>query len=112
MSEELKLTATRALGGYERQFAIESNHSELEGKWEDRYVHFAGYFGPYKPELFAAAPDLLAFAKRVDDNMGYIHGGIDNHPGHAPDCNQWLKDALEIWRECKAAIAKAEGRAE
>jgi len=62
--------------------------------------------------LIAAAPDLLAFANRVDANLTAIHGSIEAHPGSQPDCYEWLKEAAAIWRECKAAIAKAEGRAE
>jgi hypothetical protein len=38
---------------------IESNHEELDGKFEDRYVNISGYFGPYNPNTFAAAPDML-----------------------------------------------------
>jgi hypothetical protein len=93
MSEELKLTVTRALGGYERQFAIESNHSELDGEFEDRYVLFSGYFGPYKPELFAAAPDLLEALREMTERGGWM-----------PSDERFIR--------AQAAIAKAEGRAE
>jgi hypothetical protein len=92
MSEELKLTVRTALGRDQRQFAIESNHCELDGEFEDRYVLFSGYFGPYKPELFAAAPDLLEVLKvLVKQSESYGAEGV-------------------YWDKAHAAIAKAEGR--
>ncbi|KAB2798944.1 hypothetical protein F9L06_10085 [Brucella anthropi] len=45
--------------GDPRHYDISSNYRELKGEHEDCYVSFSGYFGPYRPETFAAAPDLL-----------------------------------------------------
>lgn len=38
--------------------SIESNYSDLDGEFRDVYVRISGFFGPYRPELFAAAPDM------------------------------------------------------
>jgi hypothetical protein len=105
MSEELKLTVRTALGRDQRQFAIESNHSELDGEFEDRYVLFSGYFGPYKPELFAAAPDLLEALKAMVDKFdSEIHNEYDG--------TGMLEDRLSEANFARRIIAKAEGRAE
>ena len=43
------------------QFAIvNADLNDVEtGKWEEQYVCISGYCGPFKPDLFAAAPELL-----------------------------------------------------
>jgi hypothetical protein len=103
MSEKLKLTVATALGGHGRQFVIESNHSELDGEFEDRYVLFSGYFGPYKPELFAAAPDLLEALKAMVDKFdSEIHNEYDG--------TSILKHRLAEVDFARLIIAKAEGR--
>lgn len=52
----------------ERQFNIESDHRNRPGNWEDIYVEFSGFFGSYGPQVFAVAPELLAFAKDIHNS--------------------------------------------
>ena len=51
----MKLEATYKIG--DRYARVESLNHDLEN-WDETYVSFSGYFGKFKPELFAAAPDL------------------------------------------------------
>ncbi|MGQ2992749.1 hypothetical protein [Variovorax sp.] len=44
------------------QAQIESDHRHLAGHWVDIYVDFSGFFGSYGPHMFAAAPELMAYA--------------------------------------------------
>jgi len=100
LSEELKLIVSKPEGGDPTQWEIESNFGELENvPFVDRYVRFGGYFGPYNPALFAAAPDLLAALKRSVVAL--------------EECSDCL-DSYRIGQleAARAAIAKAEGRAE
>jgi hypothetical protein len=84
------MTLTVVPCGPSGQFAIRRpNDVRLppEMEWEDYYIEFSGYFGSYGPNLFAAAPDMLAALKeclglaeiaetltgcRADDD--YVHG--------------------------------------
>jgi hypothetical protein len=89
-----------------RQFNIESELPVDSSKFEDVYVCFGGYFGNYGPHMFAAAPEMLEALKscvqiesdvrRLDARYGY-------------EIPQSWQDAFSM---IKAAIAKAEGRAE
>lgn len=58
--------------------------------FEDHYVNFSGYFGAHGPDVFHAAPELLAFAEAVARYAGTC--GDD-----------YLAD------QSRAAIAKARG---
>lgn len=87
----MKLTVKRD-EKHEGQASIQSDWGSLEGEWRDIYVDINGYFGPYKPELFAAAPDLLAALKSLVD---------DKSKEYIP---------TRLWDDARASIAKAEGR--
>ncbi len=80
----------------DRQFIVQSDYQRVEGKWEDIYVDFSGYFGSYGPHVFSAAPDLLKVMKRIDAAMDF-NGTC--HP---------LFNGLQ--KQMQDAIAKAEGR--
>lgn len=41
------------------QYRIENETRDIDGKWDDIYVHVSGYFGAAGPHVFAAAPELL-----------------------------------------------------
>ena len=72
------------------QFAIvNADISDVEtGKWGEEYVSLSGYCGPYKPEMFAAAPELLEALRTID-----VLSGANSSVG----------------RIARAAIAKAKG---
>jgi hypothetical protein len=50
---------------FDGQFAVESDMTGKSHCWNEAYVCFSGYFGSYGPEMFAAAPKLLAAAQRL-----------------------------------------------
>ena len=52
------LTVERRGDDASGQFSVKSDYFQIEGDWDDVYVHIHGYFGSYGPDLFAAAPDL------------------------------------------------------
>ncbi|MQB09566.1 hypothetical protein DXT96_06815 [Agrobacterium sp. ICMP 6402] len=83
----------------DRQFGVESDYNKASGEWEDIYVSFTGYFGSYGPNVFAAAPDLLAALKAMDEALC---NGFDTKE-HRASSRKALFDA-------RTAIAKAEGR--
>lgn len=59
MSENTPLVLKVFETSQPKQFRIESNYYEADGKWEDIYVSFSGHSGKYSPHIFAAAPDLF-----------------------------------------------------
>jgi hypothetical protein len=65
----LRVTSCAPEGETRDQFRIEnaSSFSNTDGSqsWNDFYVNFSGYFGSYGPDLFAAAPELLAALQDV-----------------------------------------------
>lgn len=85
-AEPLKV---REAGG--RQFWV---GGMSEGRhWDDQYVEFSGYFGSYGADVFAAAPDLNAAARKA---LPYI--------------DMTRRGGKEAMKALQAAIAKAEGR--
>jgi hypothetical protein len=50
---------------YAGQYAITNDHMNCKGPWSEIYVEFGGYFGAHGPQVFAAAPDLLAELKKA-----------------------------------------------
>lgn len=52
----------------ELQHRIESDHTKVPGNWADIYVDFSGFFGSYGPNVFAAAPELLAALRELQAN--------------------------------------------
>lgn len=83
------------------QFAIESDWSRIDGKWEDIYVCVSGYFGSYGPHMFAAAPELLEAVE------AFIHyDSADDDDGVDMMLN--YVHALDL---AKAAVVKAKGGA-
>ncbi len=83
-----------------RQFNIESELPVDSSKFEDVYVCFGGYFGNYGPHMFAAAPEMLEALKAL------IAYQADNETEYLG------MQQIVAYQRAKAAIAKAEGRAE
>ena len=55
----MKLEVTWRCTGERQHAKIENvDIDDDEGGFEDIYVSVSGYFGPYSPHVFAAAPDL------------------------------------------------------
>lgn len=60
------------------------------GQFENCYIYFSGYFGPYPPELFAAAPELLEAAQKA---LNYI-SNTESELGITLDSGDALRAAL------------------
>lgn len=95
------LTATKTTPDHEdAQYKIESDYFFVEGEWRDKYVSFCGYFGSYGPHVFAAAPELLAIAKKLDQ--------ASRQSADALDFSKMVDEFIE---DCRSAIAQATGGA-
>lgn len=71
------------------QFEISNTHYRLSD-FEREYINFSGYFGPYPPELFAAAPELLEAAQKA---LNYI-SNTESELGITLDSGDALRAAL------------------
>lgn len=52
------------------QAKIQSDFHRRDGRWEDVYVSFSGFFGSYGPQMFAAAPVMLEALKAARFALG------------------------------------------
>jgi hypothetical protein len=77
-----------------RQYRIESKYGQNKGEWDDIYVHFSGFFGSYGPNMFAAAPEMLAALRDCLRFLEHDYRGGYSEPEKA---------------KARAAIAKATG---
>lgn len=87
----LPLIVRKTEGAEDTQFMVECDFGRIDrenGKWDDQYLSFSGFFGTISPHVFAAAPELLEALQAICD--------LPAHP--------MRKKAVEIAR---AAIAKA-----
>lgn len=64
---------------------------------------------PRDQAVIAAAPDMLAALKRVDGYLNFIFPSGPDRP-EAADMAKLTDDIANMWRETRAAIARAEGR--
>ncbi len=61
--------------------------------------------------MFAASLELLAFAKALDASWSEAFpGGPDGPRTYLGGLGQLSDESADMWRQCRAAIAKAEGR--
>jgi hypothetical protein len=81
------------------QFAIvRADVAEIElGDWANQYVCLSGYCGPYRPSLFAAAPELL-------DALVALVASINDIPRRLP------LSVGPLIIQAEHAIAKATGQ--
>lgn len=49
----------------DRHARVENPMPEL-ANWDNTYVSFSGYFGPYSPHVFAAAPTMHKALKKLE----------------------------------------------
>ena len=110
----LKLAVTRMSGPESPQARIESNygelwiesnHGDLECIWNDIYVEFSGFFGSFGPHVFTAAPELLEACRAMIE-------WDDREKDHAVDFDARMHLCRVAFDKARAAVAKAEGRAE
>ena len=113
----LKLAVIRMNGPESPQAVVESNHGELaaawlegnhgdlEDIWSDIYVRFSGFFGSLGPHVFAAAPELLEACRAMIE-------WDDREKDHAVDFDARMHLCRVAFDKARAAVAKAEGRAE
>jgi hypothetical protein len=81
---------------FDRQFDIVSDYEITDGEVDlDRYVAFSGYFGSHGPNMYAAAPEMLAVLQGIHDML--IH-------------DVSYEGRMSMRSILRAAIAKAEGR--
>jgi hypothetical protein len=69
-ANSLKVTRGAAYSGRPMQYTIDNATPPAIEKWDAEYVNFSGFFGPYNPATFAAAPDLLAALVNCMDILG------------------------------------------
>ena len=80
------------------QFSIQSDWLNANGKWDDIYISFSGFFGNIGPHVFAAAPDYKEARGSLFDAIKH---GDQAH-------RDWLREAID--RHFAAADAKAKGQ--
>lgn len=73
-----------------------------EEDWRRNYINFGGFFGPYKPDLFAAAPELLAALQLAERQLVAAYGEPDGS-------NLENKAGATAIYQARAAMLKAEG---
>lgn len=76
------------------QFIVEHVPHGTEN-WHAEYVTFSGHFGPYSPNLFATAPELLVMLRECRATFAFAAGEGDD-------------PASQMVAEIDAVLAKAE----
>lgn len=61
-----KLIAFQRSDADPRQWAIMSDHENLDGEWDDIYFELSGYVGSYNPHMIAAAPVMYNALKDIE----------------------------------------------
>jgi hypothetical protein len=95
----MKLTVKNTYTDNGPRYAHIENLAATHRDWDNTYVYFGGYFGPYSPYLFAAAPDMYDGIEEVILQLEYLQE--KNPTGTTP----------AIIAKARAVLAKARGEA-